>query len=673
MNSSARPHITLAALFYTAAFTVILLPSFAQPSLSTWLLNSLTILAYAVLTFASVIRRPNDRRVILFLIAGCAISLTILLPRVPYSGHTGAAAYLYLAIFPLVYLTNFAVVIHMAASIVWEMPFSRRQRFFIVVPYATALLLATAIFVMSLRASNDLRHVHDIMALLTVVTYSVGGITSLVLLANTARTEMNTPRSRQLLVVFCGLLPWTLNITSYLFAPAFHDSPISQVIEAVALLLVPISFFVAILGFHLFDLGLVVRRGLIYGVATITVAGVMIATGLAAGKLIEPIIGEARARWAFSLLFFVGGILLRPAVAVISTAVDRRFFHEKIDLRRLEKSIIPELARLPRTSPAADYLVSRIRVILSLASTSLVLPDQSGLFFRVRAESGTFRSGAIAKSAVLRRDELELWQPYLADGYPRHRNELPLTNGELEGMLDLLDTDSILPITLNGRIMGLFILGRSMSGWELDSEDRERLKLIAHQVSAMLENARLLEIATIDGLTRLPRFQIAEQRLGNEIERARRSFRPLCAAMIDIDHFKRINDTWGHHAGDAVLRSVSRALTSRSRSTDIVARYGGDEFFMLFLDTSLSGAVGYLEDLRRRIEGLVITLDQIAPANVKVTISVGVCAIATAADLNSADEIIRLADSALYRAKRAGRNRVETPGLLSEQERASNG
>jgi len=670
MNRSARPQVIIAALFYGATVGGILIPSFGKPSPSTWVLHVLTVLAYAILTFASVIRRPDDRRVRLFLITGFAVTLTIILPRISPVEHAGAGFSLYLLFFSFVFLINFAIVIHMATSVTWEGDLTPRQRSFIALPYIASLLLTSVIFTMFMRAlhspspTEELNHVRTILSFLIVLTYTIAGLVSLGMFAHSARIEASTIRSRQLLVVFCGLLPWTLNIMSYLVMPRFHDSSFGQMIEAIAVLLVPLSFFVAILGFHLFDLGLVIRRGLIYGMATMIVAGTMVGLGLAAGLLLEPVIGEKQATWAFTLLFFAGGILLRPAVAFIATAVDRRFFHEKIDLRSLEKSIIPELAALPRSSLAAEYLVSRIRVTLSLATTSLVLPDQSGLFFRVRAESGTFRSGDTAKSAVLRRDELELWQPFLADGYPRLRKELPPMGGELDGMLDLLDADGILPITLNGRIMGLFVLGRSMSGWELDSEDRERLRLIAYQASAMLENARLLEIATNDALTRLPRFEIAVQRLTSELDRARRTFRPICAAMVDIDHFKRINDTWGHHAGDAVLRTVSRALTSRSRSSDVVARYGGDEFFLLFLDTDLAGAVAHVEELRKRIETLLIPLDQIAPATLNVTISAGVCAIETKEDITSADDVIRRADAGLYRAKRGGRNRVETPSRM---------
>jgi len=125
--------------------------------------------------------------------------------------------------------------------------------------------------------------------------------------------------------------------------------------------------------------------------------------------------------------------------------------------------------------------------------------------------------------------------------------------------------------------------------------------------------------------------------------------------MIDLDKFKSINDRFGHDAGDAVLRQFSRRLQENIRGVDLVARFGGEEFFVAMPDVDQHAAAAAAERIRRAIEGAPVPLPSNA-GEVEVTVSIGV-AIATAAD-DDAEAIIKRADCALYASKQAGRNRV---------------
>jgi diguanylate cyclase (GGDEF)-like protein len=163
-----------------------------------------------------------------------------------------------------------------------------------------------------------------------------------------------------------------------------------------------------------------------------------------------------------------------------------------------------------------------------------------------------------------------------------------------------------------------------------------------------VKNAELALLATTDPLTCLANRRALIARIDEELERARRYGTPVAMAMIDLDNFKQVNDTYGHDVGDQVLRRTADTLTANVRSVDLAARYGGEEFTVLFPHLSLEQAVRAMERFRARLSG-----DDAKP---RVTVSIGVAAAPPAeADL---DVLLSLADQALYSAKLAGKDRV---------------
>lgn len=168
---------------------------------------------------------------------------------------------------------------------------------------------------------------------------------------------------------------------------------------------------------------------------------------------------------------------------------------------------------------------------------------------------------------------------------------------------------------------------------------------------------QLIELARIDELTSLWNRAYLDTRLTQEVALSRRSGRPLSVLMFDVDHFKRINDTHGHAAGDAVLRTIAVRVQSTLRSSDVACRYGGEEFSVILPGTEDTGAA----ILGERVRELIATgpMD-VGTAALEVTVSVGY---ASSPDLVAPLELtpetmLKCADAALYRAKRTGRNRV---------------
>jgi two-component system cell cycle response regulator len=165
----------------------------------------------------------------------------------------------------------------------------------------------------------------------------------------------------------------------------------------------------------------------------------------------------------------------------------------------------------------------------------------------------------------------------------------------------------------------------------------------------------LFELTLRDPLTRLYNRRYFADRLKSEFSFARRHGAPLALLLVDIDHFKEVNDTHGHQAGDVVLQSVACGIRGMMRPEDVLSRYGGEEFIVIARGVSLRNAELFGERIRRHIGSMSFGLPD---PSVRVTISVGVACVGPNTACTSAEALVALADEALYRAKSAGRDRV---------------
>lgn len=209
------------------------------------------------------------------------------------------------------------------------------------------------------------------------------------------------------------------------------------------------------------------------------------------------------------------------------------------------------------------------------------------------------------------------------------------------------------PMKAQGEFTGLLFL---QSNQEISGVTQEFAQRVADQVALSIANLKLRETlrnqSIRDPLTQLFNRRYMETYLQRELARAHREQTSLSLAMIDVDRFKRINDTFGHKAGDTVLVSLSQFLERNSRSYDLVCRYGGEEIALILPSTTLDVAYERVDRLREGISELVIQhLDRTLP---QITVSVGIASFPENA--RSADDLVQLADNALYHAKASGRN-----------------
>jgi diguanylate cyclase (GGDEF)-like protein len=190
---------------------------------------------------------------------------------------------------------------------------------------------------------------------------------------------------------------------------------------------------------------------------------------------------------------------------------------------------------------------------------------------------------------------------------------------------------------------------------ELLARIRAGKRIVDLQKELFEANKRLELLSITDGLTRLYNHRYFQDELARAFEESARYERPLSLAIIDIDFFKKVNDTYGHAVGDEVLKCVSHLFRDSVRATDLVARYGGEEFAVMMPETELDDAITFAEKIRSMVES---TTADTQAGPLKVTVSIGVSAVPRT-KARSAKELVIHADKALYRAKKAGRNRVE--------------
>jgi diguanylate cyclase (GGDEF)-like protein len=222
-----------------------------------------------------------------------------------------------------------------------------------------------------------------------------------------------------------------------------------------------------------------------------------------------------------------------------------------------------------------------------------------------------------------------------------------------------------LPFELEPEVSGVFLLRRSVDQPALMEADVDFARTVVNSALMAIRRAKAVEetlaanealdaLAHLDPLTELLNRRALASRLQTEIERVRRYNSPLALLMLDLDHFKTVNDTYGHQAGDAVLAEFARVLQRAARTVDVVARYGGEEFMVALPETTYQGAVAFAERLRESIETHLFRAND---APVRLTASIGIATF-PAPGVDGLDSLLASADAALYRAKQDGRNRV---------------
>ncbi len=361
-------------------------------------------------------------------------------------------------------------------------------------------------------------------------------------------------------------------------------------------------------------------------------------------------------------------------VEEIDTHRDLELVKEKLALkdeleeRLRELSLLFDVARSLNATLELDELLSRItRMVveqLHIQDFSIMLLNEEGVLEVKHAwpqgrglEGHTFAigEGACGRAAQSRK---AVYLPDLTDSTSIFARR-GLRGGSEQGSL------LAVPMVHADTLLGVINFQRPETA-SFSKEEIELFTAVADQAATAVTNARLhaetVKLTLTDALTGIPNRRHLFQRLDLELARAQRFGAPLALLMVDVDHFKRLNDLAGHRAGDETLRRVSDVLRTRARKVDTLGRYGGEEFVLLLPQVSKATAVEVAETLRRAVAEAV-TLNRPGLPGGHVTVSIGVSHFPT--DAAAQDTLVDSADAALYCSKRTGRNRVTAfePGM----------
>lgn len=341
---------------------------------------------------------------------------------------------------------------------------------------------------------------------------------------------------------------------------------------------------------------------------------------------------------------------------------------------QLTVSVTTKLARLLQEQAAREVAINRIasaiRSSLSLPSVLQTTVDEVGRALGVQF-SGLHIEGENDESAVMK--------CYFRDGPPNEEERGALVNDlyayhtqlarrlkhyvldEQRGSLAQTEDETrplaVVPLLYQARSMGVLLVCSDDPHRVWQENELLLLRTVADQVAVAVNHARLFtqmqQLALTDGLTGCLNRRSFEMQLERDLRLATRMRQPLSLIMLDIDHFKRVNDTHGHDAGDAALRFLADLLRDELRGVDTAARYGGEEFAVILPQANLEGALIVAERLRSRLETTEV------PGIGHITASFGLSTFPLHA--TSRDQLVTAADRALYESKHTGRNRINTP------------
>lgn len=228
---------------------------------------------------------------------------------------------------------------------------------------------------------------------------------------------------------------------------------------------------------------------------------------------------------------------------------------------------------------------------------------------------------------------------------------------EMDGALEALvalEPSLIVPLKAKTHISGMLVLGEQITSEDYSEYEKEHIINIASLAAIAISNAALLEMTTTDMMTHLKMKHYFYSVLMEKLEQSESQKMPLSILMLDIDFFKRFNDTHGHACGDVVLQMVAKVIQQNTRNQDMAARYGGEEFVVMLCDTPIATAQKIAERIRSSIENLDILYDG---KHLTLTLSIGVAQFKPRVD-TTAKNLVDRADKALYNSKQTGRNKV---------------
>jgi diguanylate cyclase (GGDEF)-like protein len=630
-------------------------------------LTAIACLGYLALGLLAFGQAPNDERTRVLWLFSAAVALELALPQtlpsIPKWSLIADAAYFLLTGIQI------GLELHLASVIPRRTEWFKRSRMlpalYYVLGLGTGIVAATTSVLEGLNIQFlpwTSAAVHEVMSGWGLNLWSLAVVAILV---NQLLSADTRGLRTQAAMVLAGVAPWwVFQLTSAVVTRGGDVLPVWMTrIEPLALLAWPVAVFIAIFKYHLLDVRFVVQRSLVFILVTAALASGFFAVFAIGSVVFAPEMSSGGfPATALSLAMLSLGLLFAPVRRVIQTQVDRRLFPERLEMARRLTELTAELPTRGSLPSMGRHLVNRTVEIFGLASATLLVADpETGVLVTLASSTSTM-DARFGQSFLIEPNDpgVEFLRRI---GEPVPADRVASSSASLAQRLHAFNTELAVGLVTGPTLAGLLLIGPKDNGERFGSAESELLGLFAHAAATVFENARLFESATYEGLTGLLRREAILANLEREMARAVRYRRPLSIGMVDIDFFKRVNDSYGHLTGDAFLQQVAARLKAGLRTTDSIGRYGGEEFLFILPETEIEGAGAVAEKLRIGVESMEI---ETGPGSLtSVTVSIGLAEIDHDGPApGSVTRLIGAADDRLLNAKRQGRNRV-VPGPVA--------
>lgn len=632
-----------------------------RPDWASLILNLLGSLAYFLVALVALYAPAEDPRRRLLVLFATAVAWELALPSFPFGppalAHGRSVVFFLLAGWQMGLELRLVSLIPQRAR--WLLRRPRTERELTVLGLVVGVSLAVVFLVARLLPAAAPWEPDLATKLFNFLVLPPWAVAVTGLLWRQALDAPSPLGRQQALMVLVGSVPWALYVVittpMQLFGvmlPSWSDY-----VQSLCLLAFPVAVFVAIYRYQLLNFEFLVRRFLLYTTVTGSLVLVFYALVGAGSVMLSQWIGGGVSVMLVSGATLALGLLFSPLRTFLQRVIDQRFFPERYAQRQQLVQLASELPSFGKLQPMSQHLVQRIAEVFACPRVTILLMDSSNQLLVTTASTAVNLASEFDSAFLLARGDPAV-QTLAQAGTPLPASDLAPASGAMAQRLALFGAEVVLPVVGVRGLVGLLLLGGRGGNW--GPEELELLMLLSHHVGAVLDNARLFEAATVDSLTGLLRRETVLEQLEREWQRATRYNRPLAVAMADVDFFKAINDRYGHLVGDAVLKRVASVLSQEVRSSDLVGRYGGEEFLLVFPETDEAGARLVAEKLRQRVEEVASVRLETGEV-VRLTISLGVAAMCGGqpTSVGSPRELVDLADRRLLEAKAAGRNRVK--------------
>ncbi len=620
---------------------------------------AVVVLGYLALALLTLAQAQRDLRGTLLFLFALAVALELALP----SGSVGDPGLARLAdtAFFLVSGLEIGLELHLVSLIPERHDWLAGRRWLVPLFYAVGLAIG------AILAATDVAESYGVGWLpwryeqaLLVFNVAVMPAWALAVTGLLAYQVAHCPAPlgrQQASLVLVADIPWAaLTIISAVTQSLTGSSPSwFDLVEPPVLLAFPVVVFIAIFRYHLFDIELVVRRGMVYLALTGTLVLVFYASVGAGSALLSQWVGGGVSVLVVSATTLLVGLLFSPLHRALQRGISRRIFPERDAQRQRLVKLAAELPAFGKVPLMGKHLVAQLREIFAARSATVLVAEPEGGVLVTVASSSVSPDRDFDHSFLLSPDDPGV--VYLSRaGRPLPAQQVGSRSASMAQRLAFFDAELVVPVMTHDTLIGVILLGEKAGGATYLGEETELIGLLSHHVASVFENARLFESATTDNLTGLLRRETVLAHLDRELQRAIRYARPLAVAMADLDHFKEINDRYGHLAGDAVLKRVAQAITSGLRSADLVGRYGGEEFLFVLPESDEEGALVVAEKIRCAVADIQLRLD--GKTVLSVTVSIGLSSLTQLGGAATAEALIAAADRKLLEAKTAGRDQI---------------